>query len=118
MKILRRYLVFSLIAVVCLSHSASAQNVNSGWWEGKVESLAFSYSGSSITFKMKDITDGRSFVYSECSCDSSWQHMCIDGTRETAEQEFALLMLAKSTDKNVRVVFNSKCFVNALMLRD
>jgi hypothetical protein len=90
------------------------------WHEGKVTGLSSSYDGSSITFSLKDLTpESPAINYSLCTCNSSWQLLCLNPARQNFDREYSMLLAAQLAGKNVRVIFeDSVCFVVAVVLVD
>ncbi len=91
---------------------------SNSWREGKVTDLASGYDGSSITFRLYDLTaDSVAIDYSKCTCNSSWQALCLNPVRENFDKEYSMLLAASSANRNVRVIFNDEqCFIRALVI--
>ncbi len=76
------------------------------WHAGKVTQLAIGYDGSTITFLNR----------SNCTCYSPWPGlMCLDRTRATHKEEFAMLLRARATATDINVhIDEGTCRVVAL----
>jgi len=88
------------------------------WRQGKVGDLGSGYDGSSITFRLYDLSENSASIdYSRCTCNSSWNKLCLDPTRKNFDKEYALLLAASASNKNVNVIFNDDvCSVKAIVL--
>ncbi len=82
---------------------------HAGWRSGKVRIIASTYEGDTMAFTLVGVTPS-------CSCPSYWaNHMCLDGSRATYSQEYALLLSAKARDMTIHAnIDEATCLVKAI----
>ncbi len=82
---------------------------HANWYGGKIKILGFDYSGLQAVFQLEGIT-------LPCSCPTYWaNYACLLPSRQTYEQEYALLLSAQARDVTVRAFINpTSCAVGAL----
>ncbi|GAA0340383.1 hypothetical protein GCM10009092_01100 [Bowmanella denitrificans] len=107
-------LKYSLMLSFFLSFSVVA---NSGWYEGKVGDLASGYDGSSVAFRLFELTaENPQIDYSKCTCNPSWNMLCLNPARANVNREFSMLLSAYSAGTNVKVALDTSCNIVAIIL--
>ena len=99
-----------LIAILYLCFSTFSY---ADWHAGKIDMIAIGYDGKTISVGLKGTTR------TDCTCYSSWPtRYCLDRTRDSFEQEYALLLSAKAKDKSVNInIDETTCKVIAIYER-
>ena len=105
-------LMSAILSLVMFSAAADQ------WRVGKVKELGSGYDGASISFRLYDLSpDSPEIDYSKCTCNASWNTLCLNPARANFDKEYAMLLAAFSAGKNVQVIFNDNaCFINALII--
>lgn len=89
---------------------ASTMPAFADWRAGKIVFIGFGYDGSTVTVDLSgwDRTD--------CSCYSPWPtYMCLDRTRTSFKEEYALLLKARMMDQAVNVnIDETTCTIIAM----
>jgi len=96
--------IFSII-LLCMSSTSFAD-----WHVGKIDMIAIGYDGKTISIGQAGATK------TDCTCYSVWPNrFCLDRTRESFQQEYAMLLAAKAKDKPVGINIDEQtCFVIAI----
>lgn len=83
------------------------------WHRGKIEMIAVGYDGKTISVGQVGFSRG------DCTCYKVWPNRyCLDRSRESFEQEYALLLAAKAKEKSVSINIDEQtCFVRAVYER-
>jgi hypothetical protein len=62
-----------------------------GWYSGRITHLAIGYDGTTTVFKIEN------FNKTNCTCYPTWpEYMCLDRSRPSYKEEFAILMSARA----------------------
>ncbi|WP_072682468.1 hypothetical protein [Arcobacter sp. LA11] len=86
-----------------------------GWHIGKVKDLSSAYDGKTITFRLDNPTP--IIDYTKCTCYSSWDTLCLNPARDNFNKEFSLLLSSKTSNQNVKIIFDKDvCFINAIIV--
>lgn len=86
-----------------------ASVAHADWRSGKVRVIASTYAGNTMVFMLTGVTPS-------CTCPSYWtNYICLDETRATYSQEYAMLLSAKARDMTIHVNINeTTCMVTAM----
>lgn len=108
---MKKLIYFLMYFAVCSSYANT-------WRTGYIQEIASGYDGSSITFKMADLTQNSEEIdYTACTCDASWKKLCLDTSRQNFDKEYSMLLAAYSSNKQVSVIFNNDiCFIRAMVI--
>lgn len=107
-----KYLMTIILSLVMFSAAADQ------WRVGKVKELGSGYDGASISFRLYDLTPSSPAIdYSKCTCNASWNTLCLNPSRANFDKEYSMLLAAYTAGKNVQVIFDENaCFINALII--
>ncbi|NOU49338.1 hypothetical protein HG263_02080 [Pseudoalteromonas sp. JBTF-M23] len=80
------------------------------WHSGTIEMIAIGYDGKTISIAQKGATK------TDCTCYSTWPNRyCLDRTRESFKDEYALLLSAKARNKSVAIhIDETTCKIKAI----
>ncbi|MBL4703803.1 MAG: hypothetical protein JKY54_04740 [Flavobacteriales bacterium] len=71
---------------------------NADWHSGKIDMIAIGYDGKTIQIGQAGSTK------TDCTCYSAWaSRYCLDPSRDTYKEEYALALSAKARDKSVNI---------------
>ncbi len=81
-----------------------------GWHHGKIELLGIGYDGKTISIGQEG------FTKTDCTCYPTWSNRyCLDRSRDSFKDEYALLLSAKARNKSVSIHINeTSCKVTAI----
>ena len=85
-------------------------NVFADWHRGKITMVAIGYDGKTVSIGQEG------FDRTNCTCYSSWPNRyCLDRSRESFKDEYALLLSAQARNKSVSIhIDESTCNITAL----
>lgn len=85
-------------------------NAYADWHYGKITGIGHAYDGQTITFKISG------WMRSNCTCYAPWaDNMCLDRSRVSFPQDYAWLLTARTTGKQVQVnIDETTCRIVAL----
>jgi len=97
--------VLMLVAMLLVCAQAHAE-----WHWGQVNALFHGYDGQTIVFSLAGWTR------TNCTCYSPWPtYMCLDRTRTSFSQDYALLLAARKTGQKVQVnIDETSCKIIAI----
>lgn len=85
-------------ALLSLLGAALATSAHADWHYGTVNELSIGYDGSTVTVKVTGLQR------SNCTCYASWpDQACLDRTRASFLEEYALLLSARRTGQAVGI---------------
>lgn len=95
--------------VACFLMLVLGSIAHADWRSGKVRIIASTYAGNTMAFMLTGVSLG-------CTCPSYWtDYICLDESRATYSQEYALLLSAKARDMKIYVNVNeTTCLVTAM----
>ena len=96
-----------LVLIVGLMASASSF---AGWYSGKIEMIAVGYDGRTISIAQENSTRN------DCTCYPTWPNRyCMDRSRESFSEEYALLLSAKARGASVALhIDETTCQIRAM----
>jgi len=87
-----------LMSILLLSTSVFAD-----WHKGAIEIVAVGYDGKTISIGQKN------FTKIDCTCYPSWPNRyCLDRSRESFKEEYALILSAKARNKSLNININEE----------
>jgi len=94
-----------MILILFLSTSAFAD-----WHKGTIEMIAVGYDGKTISIGQKN------FIKTDCTCYPSWPNRaCLDRSRESFKEEYALILSAKARNKSLNInIDEASCKIIAI----
>lgn len=88
-------------------------NAFADWHSGTIDMIAIGYDGKTISIGQTGSTK------ENFTCYSTWPNrFCLDRTRESFNEEYALLLSAKARNKSVSInIDETTCFIKAVYER-
>jgi hypothetical protein len=97
-----------LLATVALLTAAGPASAD--WHAGKATGIHIGYDGSTVMLLLSGWTR------TNCTCYSTWPtYMCLNRTRTSFKEEFAILLKARANDDNLAInIDEASCSIIAL----